>query len=45
MEFLNTAADNAWDLFFEHDPEVAVASLQRTERGIETVDHRPLAEL
>jgi glyoxylase-like metal-dependent hydrolase (beta-lactamase superfamily II) len=45
MEFLNTAVDGAWDLFFEHDPEVAVASLQRTERGIETVDHRPLAEL
>lgn len=45
IEFLDEAADNDWDLFFEHDPEVVVAGLQRTDRGIETVDHRPLTEL
>lgn len=45
MEFLNDAVDNGWDLFFEHDPEVAIASLDRTERGIEPVDRRPLTEL
>lgn len=45
MDFLNEAVDNGWHLFFEHDPEVAVASLRRTDRGIETVDHRPLTDL
>ncbi len=44
MAFLEEAVDAGWDLFFEHDPEVAVASLARTERGIATVDHRPLAD-
>lgn len=44
-DFLEEAVDAGWNLFFEHDPEVAVASLARTKRGIETVDHRSLTEL
>lgn len=43
--FLERAVAEGWHLFFEHDPEVAVASLERTERGIATTDHRPLEEL
>jgi glyoxylase-like metal-dependent hydrolase (beta-lactamase superfamily II) len=43
--FLEEAAAAGWHLFFEHDPEVAVASLIRSERGIETTDHRSLAAL
>lgn len=43
--FLERALAGGWDLFFEHDPDVAVASLERTERGIATVDPRPLREL
>jgi len=45
MAFLTDAVDHGWDLFFEHDPEVVVASVKRTERGIEPVDRRPLTEL
>ncbi|NBB74615.1 MAG: MBL fold metallo-hydrolase [Bacteroidetes bacterium] len=45
MDFLTDAVDHGWDLFFEHDPEVVVASVKRTERGIEPVDRRPLTEL
>jgi glyoxylase-like metal-dependent hydrolase (beta-lactamase superfamily II) len=31
---LAQAADEDWILFFEHDPQVAAARLQRTEKGI-----------
>lgn len=40
--FLDDALAGGWHLFFEHDPEVEIASLTRTERGITTTDHRRL---
>ena len=43
--FLDEALDGGWHLFFEHDPEVAVASLHQTERGITAVYPRSLGEL
>lgn len=42
MSFLEAAVEGKWDIFFEHDPEVAVARVARTERGIEAVDPRAL---
>ena len=44
-KFLREAYDQGWQLFFEHDPEVAVASLHETERGITTCKPRSLREL
>lgn len=43
--FLEQAVAHEWELFFEHDPEVAVASVTRGEDRIEVADPRPLAEL
>ncbi|PSQ87359.1 MAG: MBL fold metallo-hydrolase [Bacteroidetes bacterium QS_3_64_15] len=43
--FLERAEDSEWKLFFEHDPEVAVGDLQRTDRGIEVVHRRSLDDL
>jgi glyoxylase-like metal-dependent hydrolase (beta-lactamase superfamily II) len=43
--FLNSALAGRWQLFFEHDPEVAVASLKETEQGIITSSPRRLEEL
>ncbi len=43
--FLREAHDRGWQLFFEHDPEVAVASLHETEKGITACMPRPLNEL
>lgn len=43
--FLDRAEDSEWKLFFEHDPDVAVADLDRTDRGIEVVRRRSLADL
>lgn len=43
--FLEKAVENNWHLFFEHDPEVEVASLEKTDRGVKIVAKRPLAEL
>ncbi len=42
---LRQAEQENWSLFFEHDPEVAVASVRLGEKGIETVGERPLGEL
>ena len=42
---LEEALLNGWHLFFEHDPEIEVASLHRKERGITIKDARPLEEL
>lgn len=42
---LRRAVDDTWHFFFEHDPEVAVGSIRRTERGMEVVHPRSLAEL
>ena len=44
-EFLEQAADSEWKLFFEHDPEVAVADVRRTDRGIQVVNERSLNAL
>ena len=44
-EFLQDAVEGGWHLFFEHDPEVAVADVEQTERGPVTTNHRPLDEL
>jgi glyoxylase-like metal-dependent hydrolase (beta-lactamase superfamily II) len=43
--FLDEAVENGWHLFFEHDPDVEVASLQRTDRGVQTTRHRTLDQL
>ena len=43
--FLEAAEAGGWHLFFEHDPEVSVASVRRTERGFETSHPRSLEEL
>lgn len=42
---LEQAVREGWHLFFEHDADVVVASLEDTGRGIETRAHRPLEEL
>jgi len=43
--FLERAVDAEWNLFFEHDPDAEVASLMRTDRGIQPTNVRPLSEL
>lgn len=43
--FLDRAESSEWKLFFEHDPDVAVGDLARTDRGIEVVHRRPLEDL
>ncbi len=42
---LGDAIENGWHLFFEHDPEVEVASVVAGERGPEVVNERPLIDL
>lgn len=44
-DFLEQALEGRWHLFFEHDPDVAVAGLERSERGIRIVEPRPLEAL
>ncbi|MFB6272276.1 MAG: MBL fold metallo-hydrolase [Salinibacter sp.] len=44
-DFLDRAERSEWNLFFEHDPDVEIADLSRTERGIEVVRRRPLNDL
>lgn len=43
--FLSSALTDRCQLFFEHDPEVTVASLQETEQGITISSPRRLEEL
>ena len=43
--FLERAAAEGWQLFFEHDPDVVVAGVERTARGFETTNHRPRDDL
>lgn len=43
--FLRQAVTEGWHLFFEHDPEVVVASLEVTDRGVQAVHPRALSEL
>ena len=40
--FLDEAAAGGWKLFFEHDPTVEIASLKRTDAGIQVDAPRPL---
>lgn len=44
-DFLERAADAEWNLFFEHDPDVAVANVERTDRGFQVIRARSLPEL
>lgn len=39
--FLERAAAEGWTIYFEHDTEVAVARVGRTDRGFEAVDREP----
>ena len=39
--FLEAATSEGWQLFFEHDPEVAAAHLQKTERGVTIIEPTP----
>jgi glyoxylase-like metal-dependent hydrolase (beta-lactamase superfamily II) len=41
-DFLDEAERKGWTLFFEHDPDTAVADLERTEEGVELTDRRAL---
>lgn len=43
--FLEAAVAENWQLFFEHDPDVEVAGLQKTEQGPTIAHPRPLAEM
>lgn len=43
--FLRKALEHQWQLFFEHDPEVTIASLHETEKGIATCMTRSLSEV
>ena len=43
--FLRQAAREGWHVFFEHDPETAVANVREGDKGMETYRHRPLSEL
>ncbi len=43
--FLREALLHQWQLFFEHDPEVAVAGVCETQKGISTCSPRPINEL
>lgn len=43
--FLKDVVDRGWQLFFEHDPEIAVADVEMTERGPKVANPRPLDEL
>jgi len=44
-DFLERAERSEWKLLFEHDPEVAVGDLERSDRGIEVVRPRSLSKL
>jgi glyoxylase-like metal-dependent hydrolase (beta-lactamase superfamily II) len=44
-DFLEDAVAGDWELFFEHDPDVEVGSLEKTDRGVEVVRPRTLDQL
>jgi glyoxylase-like metal-dependent hydrolase (beta-lactamase superfamily II) len=44
-DFLKRAVAEDWNLFFEHDPEVSLGSLEETEHGIQVDNPRCLDEL
>ena len=41
QQLLAQAADEHWTIVFEHDPEVATARVQQTDRGMAVVDALP----
>ena len=43
--FLNAAAENGHILFFEHDPVIECATVEKTEKGIKIKEKGKLAEL
>jgi glyoxylase-like metal-dependent hydrolase (beta-lactamase superfamily II) len=43
-DFLDEAEREGWTLFFEHDPDTAVADLKRTEDGTQVTQQRSLEE-
>jgi glyoxylase-like metal-dependent hydrolase (beta-lactamase superfamily II) len=43
--FLQRAVNAEWNLFFEHDPNVAVGRPRETDRGFEIHNPRPLRDL
>lgn len=43
--FLRRAANEEWNLFFEHDPDVAVGNVKDVDRGFEVIHPRSLREL
>lgn len=45
QDFLERAAKAEWNLFFEHDPDVAVANVEKTDRGFQVVQPRSLGAL
>ncbi|MBK9284617.1 MAG: MBL fold metallo-hydrolase [Sphingobacteriaceae bacterium] len=45
QEILNTAVNNNWFLFFEHDPTIECASLEKTERGVRKKETFTLNEI
>jgi len=45
QDFLEKAVAEGWHLFFEHDPETAVASVEQTEQGVAATHPRPLADV
>lgn len=44
-QMLNTAVNNNWLLFFEHDPIIECCSLQNTEKGVRMKDAIKLSEI
>jgi glyoxylase-like metal-dependent hydrolase (beta-lactamase superfamily II) len=44
-KLLSEACEKGWHLYFEHDPDVEVASVREADAGFELVDYRPLEEL
>lgn len=40
--FLERAAAEGWTIFFEHDAEVATATIRKGERGFEAVERSPI---
>jgi glyoxylase-like metal-dependent hydrolase (beta-lactamase superfamily II) len=44
-KILSEAVDENWVLFFEHDPKIACATLQQTDRGIRMKEHFDLKDI
>lgn len=44
-QVLNRAADENWVLFFEHDPSIECATVERTEKGVRKANTFSLSEI